>query len=184
MTTTVNGIDTEQAAGFAQLLVDEPSLADVTVRARHTWQDGYGIDSRGAGIVVAGEELPRDEQTVTSDRPSLFGGGDGGCVPAELLLAALASCVGSQFVEHAALRGVELTHLEIATEGRVDLRGTLDGQDVPAALQEAHLEVEVASSEDGDVLAQLLEVALRTSPVAATLRPGVALHPSLRHVAP
>ena len=179
----VNGIDTEQAEGFAQLLLAEPPLADVTVRAHHTWQGAYGIRTQGAGIVVGGEVLPRAEHSVSSDRPALFGGGDGGCVPAELLLAALASCVGSQLVEHAAVRGVELTHLGIVTEGRVDLRGTLDVEGVPAALREARLDVEVASSAGDDVLDELLEVALRTSPVAATLRPGVTLHASLHHVA-
>jgi uncharacterized OsmC-like protein len=180
MSTTINGIDTEQAETLAQLLRAEPEVADVAVRVRHTWRDAYAIDSRGAGIVIAGDVLPREEQGVVSDRPAAFGGSDDGCVPAELLLAALASCVGSQLVEHAARRGVALTRLELATEGRVDLRGTLDGEGVPAALREAVLEVEVTSPADVADLEHLLEVAVRTSPVAATLRGGVALHVSLR----
>ena len=183
MSTIVNGIDTEQAEGLAQLMCAEPGLADVAVRVHHTWRDAYEIDSRGAGIVIAGEVLPRREQALVSDRPADFGGGDRGCVPAELLLSALASCVGSQLVEHAALRGVTLTRLELTTEGRVDLRGTIDGEGVPAALREAILDVEVASSAADADLEELLKVAVRTSPVAASLRAGVPLRPVLRRVA-
>jgi uncharacterized OsmC-like protein len=181
---TINGIDTEQVAGFVQLLTSEPALADVAVRTRHRWDGGYTLATSGAGISVAGEVLARDEQHVVSDRPALFGGGDRGCVPAELLLAALSSCVGSQLVEHAAVRGVELGDLQISAEGRVDLRGALDIEGVPVGLRDVSLDVEVASTADEEVLDDLLALAVRTSPVAATLGAGVGVRPSLRHTAP
>jgi uncharacterized OsmC-like protein len=181
---TVNGIDTEQVAGFAQLLTSDPDLADITVSTRHRWEGGYTLATQGAGITVAGDVLPRDEQHVVSDRPGLFGGGDRGCVPGELLLAALSSCVGSQLVEHAALRGVELGGLELVAEGRLDLRGTLEAPGVPVGLRDVTLDVEVSSTVDGQVLGDLLALAVRTSPVAATLGAGVPVRPSVRHATP
>ena len=177
---TINGIDTEQVAGFAQLMTAEPALADVTVRTRHRWEGAYTLDSCGAGITVGGDVLARDEQHLVSDRPALFGGDDRGCVPGELLLAALSSCVGSQLVEHAALRGVELSGLQLSAEARVDLRGTLAIEGVPVGLHDVTLDVEVDSTAVDDELDDLLELAARTSPVAATLGAGVGVRTSLR----
>jgi uncharacterized OsmC-like protein len=181
---TINGIDTEQVAGFAQLLAAEPGLADVAVRTRHRWDGGYALATCGAGISVGGEVLARDEQQVVSDRPALFGGDDRGCVPGELLLAALSSCVGSQLVEHAALRGVELDDLQLTAEGRLDLRGALDIDGVPVALRDVTLDVAAVSTADDTQLDELLALAVRTSPVAATLGAGVGIRPSLRRTTP
>jgi len=55
----------------------------------------------------------------------VLAGGDKGANPVEHLLHALASCVTTTLVYHAAVRGIKIEQLESDLEGDLDLRGFL-----------------------------------------------------------
>ena len=72
---------------------------------------------------MAGLDLPDDE-------PPILAGNDEGANPVEHLLNALAACVTTSMVAHAAVRGIHIEELESELEGDIDLRGFLglDGE--------------------------------------------------------
>ena len=76
--------------------------------------------------------------------------------------------------------GVQIDRLEIATEGHLDLRGTAGVQGVRPGLTRIHLDVEVESDADEQVVDRLLTDAVRRSPIADSLAAGVQLDTSVR----
>ncbi|MGD8334558.1 MAG: OsmC family protein, partial [Desulfobacterales bacterium] len=59
------------------------------------------------------------------DEPPVLAGEDLGANPVEHLLNALAGCLTSTLVYHAAIRGIKIDELESELEGDLDLRGFL-----------------------------------------------------------
>ena len=55
----------------------------------------------------------------------MLAGKDRGANPVEHLLAALAACVTTTLIYHAAIRGIKIDELESDLEGDIDLRGFL-----------------------------------------------------------
>lgn len=61
--------------------------------------------------------------TMDADEPAILAGADKGANPVEHLLHALASCLTTSMVAHAAVRGIRIEALESRLEGDIDLRG-------------------------------------------------------------
>ena len=68
--------------------------------------------------------------TIAADEPEEILGTDAAPNPQELLLAALNACMTVRYVEGASVRGINLSKLEIETEGTLDLRGVLQLSDM------------------------------------------------------
>jgi uncharacterized OsmC-like protein len=62
---------------------------------------------------------------MDADEPAILAGGDQAANPVEHLLHALASCLTTSIVAHAAVRGIEIEELESELEGDIDLNGFL-----------------------------------------------------------
>lgn len=84
---------------------------------------------------------------VCTDEPEEVGGGDGGMMPTELLLASLASCFCLAVAHVAAKRELELPALQVTVDGERDGR----------ELRYGRLRVEVAAAAAQDELAALVE---------------------------
>ncbi len=179
-----NGLDTDEIAVFGRQLTEDPGSGAIRLRTGTRWRHGYAVDAAEGAIEVAGAHFPRTP-AVVSDRPAVFGGGDTGPAPGELLLTALAACVTGQFIEHAALRGCVVDELAVVCEGDLDARGVLAPAEVRPGLSAVRITLEVATDDaDEAALEALLTEAVRTSPVADTLAAGVALTPGVRATAP
>ena len=175
----VNGIDTAALAAFGEQLETTPEAAAMAVRVRTRWEQTYPTVADAEEVVVAGERVPR-RASLTVDLPELFGGRDEGPAPAELLLAALGTCVSQGVAEGAALRGLAIERLEMTIEGQLDLRGTAGLDNVRPGLDGVRLAVRVAADATSPVLDEILEKALATSPVADSLRRGVSVDTELQ----
>ena len=74
----------------------------------------------------AKQEIPHTQPfTLESDEPPVLAGTDKAPNPVEHLLNALAGCLTSTLVYHAAVRGIEIEELESELEGDLDLQGFL-----------------------------------------------------------
>ena len=62
---------------------------------------------------------------LEADEPPLLLGRDQGANPVEYLLHALAACVTTSMVYHAAAKGIAIEEVESTVEGSLDLRGFL-----------------------------------------------------------
>jgi uncharacterized OsmC-like protein len=174
---TRNGIDATETLAYIGLLGEQPEAGAVTIRTRHRWDTAYAVDWHAEELTVAGERLARDH-ALTIDVPEDMGGTDAGPVPGEALLAALGACVSQQLVELATLRGIDIDGLEVTCEAEVDLRGSYGLAGRPG-LTGATIDARVRSAVDDDVLAELLQEAVRTSPAADSLANPVPLRASL-----
>jgi len=63
---------------------------------------------------------------LESDEPAILLGKDTATNPGEHLLHALAACLTTAMVYHAAARGIQIYELESTVEGDIDLHGFLD----------------------------------------------------------
>lgn len=178
MTTTtntqgsINGLDTAQLHGTVQALKSDPPLARFEFRAKNRWVSGGENrsvikDFYGAG----GEDTSRTEPFMFTDgEPPVLLGGNEGANPVEFLLHALAGCVTTTTVLHAAARGIEIRRLSTELTGDLDLQGFL-GLDpaVTPAYQQIRIRMDIEADCSDEELDALLAFVQDHSPVYNTV---------------
>lgn len=124
---TINGIDVGKLRDTIAAIKDKPFLADFRFRIENRWLGGGLNQTTVKASYGAGQEFPeRDGKfTMKADEPPILLSGDQAANPVEHLLHALASCVTTSLVYHAAARGIPLQSVESRLEGELDLRGFL-----------------------------------------------------------
>ena len=168
---TLNGVDLEGLQNTVAALQENPELGPWKFRATNRWIDGTHNRTTVRGSYALGEERThREEFTLDADEPPLLGGNDQAPNPVEHLLNALAACVTTSMVAHAAVRGIHIEELESQLEGDIDLRGFLGlSDDVPKGYTNIRIKFRVkADVENAARLKRLTEY----SPVYNTLTQG------------
>jgi uncharacterized OsmC-like protein len=169
--TRVNGVDLETLMGTVNAIKDDPALGASRFRASNTWLGGNHNRSTVTGFYGAKQEIAHKQKfTMEADEPAILAGNDEGANPVEHLLHALASCLTTSMVAHAAVRGIEIEELESELEGDIDLRGFLGlDMNVPKGYTEIRANFRVkAKPED---LERIRELA-KFSPVFNTITRG------------
>jgi uncharacterized OsmC-like protein len=122
----VSGIDLNVLQETVKAIKADPELGRCEFRARNTWVDGNHNCTTISGFYGAKQEMRHKEIfELHADEPPILAGKDQGANPVEHLLNALASCVTTSMVAHAAVRGIEIEELKSELEGDIDLRGFL-----------------------------------------------------------
>ena len=170
--TEVNGVDTMKMAETVAALKANPTLAKFEFRPRNRWISGGEnrstiMDFYGAG----GEHTSRhDALAFTNGEPPVLLGHNEGANPVEFLLHALAGCVTTTTVLHAAARGIEIESLSTRLVGDIDLQGLLALDDVPAGYDAIRIEMDIKAKNASDAdLDDLLQFAQAHSPVCNTV---------------
>ncbi len=167
----VNGVDIETLMGTVNAIKDDPELGACRFRARNTWLGGNHNRSTVTGFHGARQEIAHKQTfTMDADEPAILAGEDEGANPVEHLLHALASCLTTSMVAHAAVRGIEIDELESELEGDIDLRGFLGlNPNVPKGYTDIRARFRVkARPEDLDRIRELAKF----SPVFNTITRG------------
>ncbi len=167
----VNGINLEVLNATVQAIQGDPELGKCHFRARNTWIDANHNCTTVSGFYGAKQEnTHKQDFELHADEPPILAGNDEGANPVEHLLHALASCVTTSLVAHAAVKGIHIEALEAAVEGDIDLRGFL-GLDptVPKGYTNIRMTYKVKTDESN--LAKLKKLA-EFSPVYNTLIHG------------
>jgi uncharacterized OsmC-like protein len=177
----INGVDLPTLMATVSAIQGDPELGASKFRARNTWLGGNHNRSTVTGFFGAKQEIAHQQTfTMDADEPAILAGHDQGANPVEHLLHALASCLTTSMVAHAAVRGIEIEELESELEGDIDLRGFLGlAPDVPKGYTEIRANFRVkAKPED---LPRIRELAA-FSPVFNTITQGarVAVDVKLR----
>jgi uncharacterized OsmC-like protein len=122
----VNGVAVEDLSNTVNAIKATPAIAKFNFRIRNQWVDGSQNFSTVAGFYGATAEQSRPKSFVLeADEPSALLGRDTAANPVEHLLHALASCLTTSMVYHAAARGIEIEEVESTLEGDIDLHGFL-----------------------------------------------------------
>lgn len=168
---TVNGIHVETLAGTVQAIESDPELGAAHFRVSNRWQRANQNRSRVEGFYGAKQEIAHKKTfELMADEPPVLAGDDEAPNPVEHLLHALASCVTTSLVAHAAVKGIRLDSVESSVEGDIDLRGYLGiDSEVPKGYTDIRVRFKVAA--DG-VSPERLKRLSMYSPVFNTITEG------------
>ncbi len=166
-----NGIDLNVLKETVGAIQKDPELGKCKFRARNKWIDANHNCTTISGFYGAKQEMThKQEFELHADEPPILAGGDEGANPVEHLLNALASCVTTSLVAHAAVQGIHIESLESELEGDIDLRGFLGlAPDVPKGY--TNIRVKFKVNTDSENVKKLKKLA-SFSPVYNTLING------------
>lgn len=167
----VNGVNVEDVVALVGAIQTSPELANSRFRLTNKWISGGYNQSRISGFYSGGEERDHlQEFVLEADEPPVLAGHDQGANPVEQLLSALAACLTTSMVYHAAVRGIEIRSLESSVEGDIDLRGFLGlSNDVRRGFENIRVNFRVDTDQEN---IETLKELMAFSPVFDTVNRG------------
>jgi uncharacterized OsmC-like protein len=167
---TINGIEMDVLQDTVDAIRGDPDLGASKFRVTNHWLGGNHNCSTVMDYYGAKQER-HHKQTIElhADEPYLLAGHDEGANPVEHLLNALAACMTTSLVAHAAVRGINIQECESHVEGDIDLRGFLGLADVPKGFTSIRVTFHVKTDEAN--MRRLRNLA-EFSPVYNTLMDG------------
>ena len=171
----VNGVDVDVLGGTVGAIQADPGMGACRFRATNNWVDGAQNRSRVTGFYGAHQEIAHKQAfEMLADEPAILAGNDDGANPVEHLLHALASCLTTSMVAHAAVRGIKIESMQSQLEGDLDLNGFLGlNPETAKGFTDIRVRFRVkAAPEDMETIRSLASF----SPVFNTLTQGVAVH--------
>jgi uncharacterized OsmC-like protein len=168
----MNGLDMEAAKATIAALKADPELAQFQFRARNRWIGGGENRSTIRDFYGAGREddSRTADFTFTNGEPPVLLGNNEGANPVEFLLHALAGCVTTTTVLHAAARGITIFELSTELEGEIDLQGLLGlDESVSPGYREIRIRMHISADCSEEELDELLAFTPAHSPVCTTV---------------
>jgi len=174
-TSLVNGVDRDKLFGTVDLIKATPGLAKFTFKVRNEWLDGAHTRSTVHTFFGAGTDFEHPVKfELDADEPAILLGADQGPNPGEYLLHALAACVTSAIVYHAAARGISIEEVESSIDGDVDLRGFLGiDKNVRNGYQEIRMKLRIKADVPDEQLQELCMIGQQYSPILDSITKGV-----------
>ncbi len=177
----VNGVDLDVLMETVGVIQKDRDMGIARFRASNTWLNGAQNRSEVTGFYGARQEIPHAKPfAMEADEPPILAGSDAAPNPVEHLLHALASCLTTSMVAHAAVRGLEIEALEAELEGDIDLNGFLGlDPNVPKGYMAIRVNYRIkANPDDIDEIRSLAGF----SPVFNTLTQGTEVELSVEPV--
>ncbi|NIQ39700.1 MAG: OsmC family peroxiredoxin [Proteobacteria bacterium] len=165
---TINGVDVDQLFGTVDVIKDKPDVAKFKFRAQNRWVNGGHNRTTVKDFYGAGkEDTSRTKPFVfEEDEPPILLGEDHGANPVEYALTALAGCLTTSLVYHAAARGIKIDEVESKLEGDLDLRGFLGmSENVRNGYDNIRVTFNVKADAPKEEIEKLVELAQKRSPV-------------------
>ena len=166
--TLVNGVNVDELFKTLDAVKKTAAIAKFRFRADNTWINGGHNRTSIRNFYGAGaEDTSRKTPFVLdADEPKVLLGTDRGPNPVEYLLTALAGCLTSSLVYHAAARGIAIEEVESHLEGDLDLRGFLGTSDeVRNGYENIRVTFKIKADATEEQLEELVQLARERSPV-------------------
>lgn len=163
----VNGVDCNGLNATIEAVKADPGLAAFEFRLDNEWVNGGLNRSTVTDFSGARQELAHAKPFVLyNDEPPALLSGDEGPNPVENLLHALAGCMTTSMVYHAAQRGLKIDAVRSRFEGDLDLRGFLGlSKDVRKGYRAIRVVFEIEGDLTAEQKRQILALAPTFSPV-------------------
>jgi uncharacterized OsmC-like protein len=154
---TMNGVDVARLGQTVAAVQQQPSLAAFQFRAVNRWVGGSHNRSTIQGFYGAEQEdtVRTTAFVLDADEPPVLLGKDQGANPVEFVLHALAACLTTSMVYHAAARGIRIDSVESRLDEDLDLRELGVSDNVRPGYQQIRIQFQVTSEESVDELQQL-----------------------------
>ena len=176
---TVNGVTVGRVMDIIGAIEKDPKNARFQFRLNNHWKDAGLNRSRIQGYYARGSRTRHahaSRSSWTTDEPEITSGGDSAPNPMEFVLHALAGCLTSTMVYHAAVQGIEIDSVESSLEGDMDVRGMLGlSEDVRKGYQAIRVRMRVKSEASAETLKELAlfspvyDIVSRSVPVEVVL---------------
>ncbi len=175
--TIVNGVNVDDLSATIDAVKATPSIAKFNFRIQNRWNGGSRNSSTVDTFHGAGQEYSRSKPFVLqADEPAILLGADGAANPVEYLLHALAACVTTSMVYHAAARGIQIREVESSLEGDIDLHGFLDlDKKVRNGYQGIRIKFKIKADAPEEQLQEIARLGTGHSPVFDSLTKGVPI---------
>ena len=173
----VNGVNVTDLVNTVGAVKEMPGLAKFKFRISNQWIDCGHTQSRVADFHGAHQDHQHASTfLLEADEPAILLGQDQGANPVEHLLHALAACVTTSMVFHAAARGIHIEKVESTIEGNTDLRGFL-GLDpgVRNGYESIRMSFRIKADVPESELRDLVQMGPKFSPVFDSISRGVPI---------
>jgi len=173
--TIVNGVPVDDLFTTIDAIKATPAIAKFKFRVRNQWMDAAQNRSTVDTLYGAGQEMTHPEPFVLeADEPAILLGEDTAANPAEYLLHALAACLTTSMVYHAAAQGIHIEQVESSLEGDIDLQGLLAlDKNVRQGFQGIRVNFKVKTDAPDERLQEIVQLGPQHSPVFDSLTKGV-----------
>jgi uncharacterized OsmC-like protein len=173
----VNGVDLVGLTDTIEAVKADPQVASFKFRIQNRWIDCGQNRSQVQQFSAGGRETQHKTGLILeADEPEVLLGTDRGANPVEHLLHALASCVTTSMVYHAAARGIAVEEVESSLEGDLDLRGFLGlAPSVRKGYQQIRLKLRIKADVTDQELRELASLGPNFSPVFDSITKGVPI---------
>ena len=150
LTKKINGFKSEEIIATIETLQNDPTLAGFKFRVRNKWMSGGHNRSSIKDFYGGGVEDTSRKKAFVFDNgePPILLGDNEGANPVEYVLHALAGCMTTTMVLHAAANGIELKSVESELEGDLDVMGFLGLND---QVRNGYQQIRVKFKVDGDI---------------------------------
>ena len=171
----LNGVDVDKLFETINAIKNAPVIAKFKFRANNQWIKGGYNRTTIKNFYGTQKDLSHDKPfELDADEPPLLLGEDKGPNPVEYALTALAACVTTSIVYHAAAKGIKLNAVESRLEGDIDLRGFLGlSEDVPRGYKEIRMYFKIDADVPDEKLQEIVQLGSSYSPVFDTITRAV-----------
>ena len=171
----VNGVNVDELFGTIDAVKSAPVIAKFKFKADNQWMGGGHNRTTIKHFYGTQQHHQHQEPfSLDADEPPILLGRDMGPNPVEYALTALAACVTTSIVYHAAAKGITIRAMESRLEGDIDLQGFLGiRDDVPRGYQEIRMYVTIDADAPPEKLAEIVELGPQYSPVFDTITRAV-----------
>jgi uncharacterized OsmC-like protein len=171
----VNGVNVDNLNFTIDAIKATPSIAKFNFRIENEWLGASQNRSTVNEYSGACQELSRPQAFfLHADEPAVLLGKDTAANPVEYLLHALAACVTTSMVYHAAARGIKIEAVESTFEGDIDLHGFLElNKKVRNGFEGIKVNFKLKADVPDEKLQEIVQLGTGHSPVFDSLTNGV-----------
>jgi len=158
--TVTNGVNVSALFETIDAVKQTPEIADFQFRASNQWMGGDHNRSMISGFHGACDEHAHANGPFVLDNaePPILLGGGAAANPVEYVLHALAGCLTTTMVYHAAARGLDVEDVRSELEGDLNLKGFLGlDNNVRKGFSTVRVRMHVKSEADAETLKSLAQ---------------------------
>jgi uncharacterized OsmC-like protein len=175
----INGVDLKGLNETILAIQETPDLAEFKFRAQNQWLGGgHNRSTIQSFYGVCQEDVTRTKPFVLdADEPPVLLSRDQGANPVEYVLHALAACMTTSMVYHAAAQGETIENLTSSLEGDLDLQGFLG---LSNKARKGYREIRIAFSLHSSASREQLAEFVKMSPVHEMISASVPVKVEFR----
>ena len=175
----VNGVNVNDLFKTVVAVKGNPTIAKFNFRAKNRWINGGNNRTTVNEFYGACQTHSRSKPfEYVKDEPPVLLGQDQGANPVEYALAALAGCLTTSRIYHAAAQGIKIDAVESTLQGDLDLQGFLGlSEKIRNGYEHIDVTFKIKADAPQEKLEELVELAQKRSPVFDMIS-----HPTPVHV--